>query len=211
MPPVSQRYRDARRRQILDAARRCVARTGFGGTSMQDIFDESGLSAGAVYGHFAGKDDLIAAIIDEVLAEITAALDAFADADPVPPLHQMFGQVFEVLDRPSHDGELARLAVQVWAEAGRNPELGARLSRHYRRMRARFTTLLQGYQRDGTLGPELSAHHLAQVLTALGPAFLSQRALLDDVSAVTFTDGLRGLLTAPSQPLERARRPPGPA
>lgn len=194
MPPVSQRYRDARRRQITDAARRCFARAGFHGTSMQDVFVESGLSAGAVYGHFDGKNDLVGAIIDEVLSEITAALDTLTATEPPPPLCEVLGRVFQVLDRPPHGRELARLAVQVWAEAGRSPELNARLSGYYRQMSERFTTLVQRYQRDGTLALDVDAHHLAQVLTALGPAFLSQRALLDDVSADTFTRGLCGLL-----------------
>jgi AcrR family transcriptional regulator len=199
MPPVSQGYRDSRRRQILDAAWRCFAHAGFHGTSMQDIFAESGLSAGAVYGYFAGKDDLVGAIIEEVLAEITAALDTLTDSEPPPPPHEVLGRVLRVLDHPSHGSELARLAVQVWAEAGRNPELSARLSGYYRQMWDRFTTLVRRYQRDGTLARDVSAPHLAQVLTALCPAFLSQRALLDDVSADTFTLGLRDLLTGPNR------------
>lgn len=196
MPPVSQRYRDSRRRQVIDAARRCFARTGFHGTSMQDVFAEAGLSAGAVYGYFASKDDLVSAIIEEVLAEIVVALDTLTDAEKPAPPHEVLGRVLQVLDHPSHGTELARLAVQVWAEAGRNPELGARLSGYYQEMRDRFTRLVQRYQRDGTLEPGVCAHDLAQVLTALGPAFLSQRALLDDVSADTFTRGLRGLTRA---------------
>lgn len=194
MPLVSQRYRDARRRQILDAARRCFARGGFHGTSMQDVFAEAGLSAGAVYGYFASKDDLVGAIIEEVLNEIGAALNTFTDTEPPPPLCEVLGQVFEVLDRPPNGGQLAGLAVQVWAEAGRSPELSARLSAYYRQMSERFTMLVQRYQRDGALNPDVDAHYVAQVLTALGPAFLSQRALLDDVSAGTFSRGLCGLL-----------------
>ena len=116
MPPVSQRYRDSRRRHVIDAARRCFARTGFHATSMQDIFVESGLSAGAVYGYFAGKDELICAIIEEVLAEIAAALDTLTDTEPPPTLTHVLEQMVQVLDRPPHGAQLARLAVQVWAE-----------------------------------------------------------------------------------------------
>ncbi|HEY0718123.1 MAG TPA: helix-turn-helix domain-containing protein, partial [Streptosporangiaceae bacterium] len=54
MPKVTQQYRDARRDQILSAARRCFLRDGFHVTSMQDLFAESGLSSGAVYRYFAG-------------------------------------------------------------------------------------------------------------------------------------------------------------
>lgn len=194
MPPVSQRYRDARRRQVIEAARRCFARTGFHGTSMQDIFAESGLSAGAVYGYFASKGDLVGAIIEDVLSEINATLDTLAGAEKPPPPHEVVGRVLQVLDRPPHGGELARLAVQVWGEAGRNPELSARMARYYLDMRDRFTTLVQRYQLDGALDRDVNADHLAQVLTALGPAFLSQRALLDDVTAGTFVQGITGLI-----------------
>jgi hypothetical protein len=51
---------------------------------------------------------------------------------------------------------------------------------------------------------ELSAQDLAQVLTALAPAFLSQRALLDDVTVDTFTRGLRGLIAPSAAPTEQA-------
>ena len=65
MPKVSQQHRDARREQILAAARRCFLRDGFHATSMQDLFAESGLSSGAVYSYFASKDDVIEAIAEE--------------------------------------------------------------------------------------------------------------------------------------------------
>ncbi|MGH3845816.1 MAG: TetR/AcrR family transcriptional regulator [Pseudonocardiaceae bacterium] len=203
MPPVSQRYRDARRRQVVDAARRCFARKGFEASSMQEICTQAGLSAGAIYGYFPSKDHLIAAIVDEVLAEITTGLETLEHHDP-PVLHKAVAHLFAVLDRPEHGGELARLAVQVWAEAAGNPALRNRLAAHYRDLQTRFTLLVQHCQRAGTLDPDLAPGDLAQVLTALGPAFLSQRALLDDaVTAEAFTNGLRaltttGLRTAPS-------------
>ena len=68
MPKVTQQYRDARRDQILGAARRCFLRDGFHSTSMQDLFAEAGLSAGAVYRYFASKDEVIVAIAEETCA-----------------------------------------------------------------------------------------------------------------------------------------------
>src|ERR1044072_1008423 len=69
MPKVSDDYLAARRQQILDAAAACFARDGFHRTSMQDIVRESGISAGLVYRYFAGKDDMIAAIVTECPAQ----------------------------------------------------------------------------------------------------------------------------------------------
>jgi TetR/AcrR family transcriptional regulator, transcriptional repressor of aconitase len=65
MPKVTHEYRDARRDQILSAARRCFLRNGFHATSVQDLVAESGLSSGAVYRYFASKDDVIIAIAEE--------------------------------------------------------------------------------------------------------------------------------------------------
>ncbi len=70
MPKVSQEYRDARREQILNAARRCFLRDGFHETSMQDLFAEAGLSSGAVYRYFPGKEDVILAIAEENMRDV---------------------------------------------------------------------------------------------------------------------------------------------
>jgi AcrR family transcriptional regulator len=59
VPKLSDDYREARRRQVLDAAVVCFARTGFHRTSMQDIVAESGLSPGAIYRYFTGKEEIV--------------------------------------------------------------------------------------------------------------------------------------------------------
>ena len=74
MPRVSQQYRDARRREILEAAGRCFAENGFHSTSMQDFFEASGLSAGLVYRYFRSKDELITALAGEALQLLRASV-----------------------------------------------------------------------------------------------------------------------------------------
>jgi AcrR family transcriptional regulator len=67
VPKVSEEYRLERRQQIMEASLRCFFRKGFSSTSMADIIEETGLSAGAIYGHFTGKNDLIVASISLVI------------------------------------------------------------------------------------------------------------------------------------------------
>src|SRR5215472_2739698 len=86
MPRVSDEYLEQRRQQILDAARRCFARQGFYETSMQDVFREAGLSAGAVYRYFKSKDELVQAISATVLDRMAAAIDGALAEEPVPGL-----------------------------------------------------------------------------------------------------------------------------
>src|ERR1700739_4907897 len=97
MPRLRPRTRDARRQQILGAARRCFTRNGFQATSMQDIFAESGLSAGAVYRHFTGKDEIITAIAQDVIDKITSAVEAALTGTEPPTLDEATGGVFATL------------------------------------------------------------------------------------------------------------------
>src|SRR3954462_1611376 len=65
MPRVTQAHLDARRQQILDAARARFATHGFARTSMTDLVEASGLSVGAIYRYFKGKDEIVAAICEQ--------------------------------------------------------------------------------------------------------------------------------------------------
>jgi TetR/AcrR family transcriptional regulator, transcriptional repressor of aconitase len=190
MPRVSRRYRDARRHQILRAARRCFARNGFQATSMQDILTEAGLSAGSVYSHFTGKDAIVTAITEEVTEEITAFLDVVSAGEEPPGPDEVLGHMLSMLER----ADVAALAVAVWAEAARNPVLGKRLSARYGQMRNQLAALVRLYQDRGTIDPGVPADDIAQILTALGPAFLSQLALGTGIDAAAFTRGLHALL-----------------
>src|ERR1700758_2933283 len=116
MPRLTPRTRDARRQQILGAAQRCFTRNGFQATSMQDIFAESGLSAGAVYSHFTGKDEIITAIAEDVIDKITSAVSAaLPDGEP-PALDEALDGFFATLQRL----DIAPIAVIVWGEAHRD-------------------------------------------------------------------------------------------
>src|SRR5215467_2597770 len=73
MPRITEERREARREQILDAARACVLEHGLEAVSMEMIIARSGLSTGAVYRYFKGKDEIIAAAVISAAAEIGAA------------------------------------------------------------------------------------------------------------------------------------------
>jgi AcrR family transcriptional regulator len=67
--------RQQRREQILDAAQLVFARFGFERARMDDIVQESGLSKGALYWYFKGKDEIIQALMDRIfMADMREAL-----------------------------------------------------------------------------------------------------------------------------------------
>src|SRR5215211_1526704 len=67
-----------RRAEILQAAARCFARSGFHGASMQDICAEATMSPGNLYRYFPSKEALIAGIAERDRAEVA---QEFASAD----------------------------------------------------------------------------------------------------------------------------------
>ncbi len=52
------KYPEETVRKILDTAERLFIETGYDRASLQEIIDETGLSKGAIYHHFASKEDI---------------------------------------------------------------------------------------------------------------------------------------------------------
>lgn len=66
--------------RLLAAARRAFARDGYAAASMDALCAEAGLTRGALYHHFGGKEGLLEAVVRRIDAEIGARLDAEFDA-----------------------------------------------------------------------------------------------------------------------------------
>jgi AcrR family transcriptional regulator len=195
MTRVSQEHLDARRQQILDAARRCFIRSGFHATSMQEVLAEAGLSSGAVYRYFKGKDAIITAITAQALQDIEAAFDR-QGAAPLPPLEQIVDLVLEPGKPPLDDTpESAQLLLQVWSETVRSASLAERYREVLERAEQIFSRFVEQYQQQGLVPADVPATHVARVLIGFVHGFMVQRALDDRVDAAMFRSGLRALLS----------------
>lgn len=74
--PGQRLRRTARREQILAAATRAFARSGFAATSLDDVAAEAGVSRVILYRHFASKAELYRAVLDHACARLIAAVGA---------------------------------------------------------------------------------------------------------------------------------------
>jgi AcrR family transcriptional regulator len=63
----------ARDRRILDAAVEVFFEKGFHGAGVDEIGRRAGLSGPAIYRHFTGKDEILAALLQEALQELDEA------------------------------------------------------------------------------------------------------------------------------------------
>lgn len=75
----------ARRAQIVDAAIETVAEVGYANASLSRIAVRLGISKGVISYHFAGKDDLIAEIVSQVLQRARASMQARIEAQTTGP------------------------------------------------------------------------------------------------------------------------------
>ena len=65
--------------QILNVAYRLFMEKGYEHTSIQDILNNlGGLSKGAIYHHFASKEDILVAVIDRLTYDSNKMLDEIA-------------------------------------------------------------------------------------------------------------------------------------
>jgi TetR/AcrR family transcriptional regulator, cholesterol catabolism regulator len=70
-PALRERY-ERRQDELVRQAARTFARRGYDQTTMQDLAGSMGLATGALYHYFASKEDLLAAICDQLMEPLLA-------------------------------------------------------------------------------------------------------------------------------------------
>jgi AcrR family transcriptional regulator len=152
----------ATREQLIEVATRLFAERGYEDTSIEAVLAAAGVSRGALYHHFAGKDALFEAVLQSVdariFAQLTAAIsevpDAFAKVETASLMwigmaRDPVIQRIVLLDAPSV------LGADYWRGEGEMPAVGA------------MRQLLQPISDDGHLAPDLVDPFARMILAAL--------------------------------------------
>ena len=100
----SNRIDSAKRRQILDGARRVFLAAGFDGASMGEIAKAAGVSKGTLYVYFESKEALFEALTITERSGLAEALFRLDDHDPdIRGVLKRLGHSFlELMARPDH-------------------------------------------------------------------------------------------------------------
>lgn len=94
------------RRKLLEAAARCFLRNGYHGTGLGGILAASGVTKGAMFHHFDGKEALAVAVIDELLEPDLRHRwwDPLVQCrQPLDTLRQIITEVREAVERGGDD------------------------------------------------------------------------------------------------------------
>lgn len=116
MPKVTEAHRQAMRERIHQATLTAFQTAGIQGVSMADIIRESGLSAGAIYGYYKSKDEIIAATAKHLVGTRLDLIDEVASRRPVPPIVEMVRAMVSSLPGEFED---RGLLLELWSLAAR--------------------------------------------------------------------------------------------
>ena len=157
--------KETKRQQIRSAAYACFREHGYPLTTVDMICRSAGISKGSFYWTFSSKQEVFVDILhtwtDEVMDEIHEQFRAAGRSD------DYVAAITAALERELHRG---RAIVPIWiefaAQAPREPEVQAALSRFYSRVRAAVTEMLRPI-----LGSALSEDELRAVAAAVFATF----------------------------------------
>lgn len=135
MPRVTDDHLAARRRQILDGARRCFAEYGYENATVRRLEQTIGLSRGAIFHHFRDKDTLffeLAREDAERMAEVAAReglIQVMRDMLAAPDQFDWLATRLEIARKLRNDPAFSR----GWAD--RSAELTAATAERLRRQK----------------------------------------------------------------------------
>jgi AcrR family transcriptional regulator len=180
MAKMSEAHMAGRRDQIARAAVAEFSRRGIHSTSMANIIEASGLSAGAIYTHFAGKDEIIAHVARSAIDAVLAGVRDLALADSPPDPDRVIGLIAE---RVATGDVPSGLIAQCWGEAATNPQVRATANEVYARALAMLSDYavnwLTASRGCGQEAAATMAPALARVLLALVYSQILHDAVID--------------------------------
>jgi AcrR family transcriptional regulator len=198
MPKISPERREERREHILQAARLCLQEHGLEAVSMEMIIARSGLSTGAVYGYFKGKDEIINAAVTEGTAELGREVAPILRNPEPPPLPELMRQLLSTIEdfgKDRNDGiDRLLVAMHGWSHSQSNPELKAATLATYRSQRELFAETVRRWQSAGVLDSGADPEEIAQLLVSIVLGFAAQRALTGDADVRAHVGALEALM-----------------
>lgn len=87
--PRKDEAREDTRGEIIEAAWRLFSSIGYDATPLESILSMVGISKGTFYYYFAGKEDLLDAVVETVIERIAAQVEGVSRDGGVPPLERM--------------------------------------------------------------------------------------------------------------------------
>jgi TetR/AcrR family transcriptional regulator, transcriptional repressor of bet genes len=132
-----------RREQIVSAAYRIALRAGIDGVTLRAVAGEANVSHGLVAFHFKGKDPLIGALLDRVLATTPLLHIPQELTDSLRSARHLATVLHEQLNSLTSDPRGTRLFFEYWSLGVRRADIRRKIAAALERYRLAFTRLAE--------------------------------------------------------------------
>jgi len=170
-----ERSSDGRRTDLIDAALRVLARDGVASATTRKIADEAGLPLGAVHYWFAGKDDLMEAVVIAVLDKLSDAMERAAAASNGATLLDSLRAAWRVVEDDDPGAQLA--LYELTSLSIRTPAMRDLARRQYALYRETAKRITDNWIRASGVdlpgGPEIVAQLCSVVFDGMSIAWLA--------------------------------------
>lgn len=177
MPRVTAAHEQAVRTRIVEAALRAFAERGYEGATMQDVVRESGLSVGALYTYFSGKDELFVAACDhsQTLGMAVLADRMARGTTTTERLAIAVGFYLDAVDGKAGTIGMAPVLVAQWSRVEHDHDVRTMLLRRREQLSTVGQLLLREGIARGELPPWLDVEGVAGGYIALLDGLMLQR------------------------------------
>ncbi|QDX82478.1 hypothetical protein B9N43_15295 [Denitratisoma sp. DHT3] len=169
---LSRQNESARKRELmLDVASTCFGELGYKATTTREIARRSGVSDGLLFAHFASKEALFEAAVEQVLAHWWDMTQDILDATPdvIDALEKLFRAGFEFAARSPLYLALRR------HEGAPTPRLKTAITEANRRWLQQLADLLRQGQIKGEIRRDLDTASAADLLNELQITYTTRR------------------------------------
>ncbi len=177
--------KEARRREILDAAFQAFAEKGYDKTSVDDIVRASGLSKGTLYWYFENKQAIFIALVTHVFDDFSTVFERIvAETQDLPPAERLRCIISNSSQMMETTPELIGLYIDFFMQAWQHNEVQKTLGKIYNQYVEVISDILQRGIDAGAFHP-VNVEAVARVIAGAVDGILFQQLV-----NLTVIDGL---------------------
>jgi AcrR family transcriptional regulator len=166
--------REERRRNLIQAAWRCVRRKRFTDLTVDDVCEEAGVSKGSFYSYFDSKQDLLIGLLEDDAASMEESIERLSKPGR-SGLERLEAFARAMLKR-GEDASRVQVLGDLWAAVSSDDMIRQRFSETIRRRRVLLRSWIEEAVAAGEIR-ELPPNALAAIVLALGDALMLHASL----------------------------------
>jgi AcrR family transcriptional regulator len=163
----------------MESAERLFATKGFNGTSMNDIVAESGVSKGAIYGHFESKERLFLSLWERQTVFGISQLKQMFSTDDTAVDKLLKVAEMNITSSCDCPREVVRMQLEFMIEASRMEPLETDLQKRYETIHSFILEILDEGIENGEFKPDIDTEALTSILFATIEGLSLHYATLD--------------------------------